>query len=109
MEERVIKHFSKEEEFLEEFGDLASIASRFLNHDWMPNYTANDESRRSDAYFLSARDAKTLVFKFATIYHNEEGFSSLQLILESSYRTVNIQVKKVKDEFVAQKIVDNPK
>ena len=62
MDERMVKGFNKEEEFLDEFGELAIIAANLLNQEWKPNYYANDSYRKSIKYFLSTGEMKDLVF-----------------------------------------------
>jgi len=108
MEEHLNKVYSKEEEFLDEFGNVASVTVRTLNGEWQPNYGANDSVRRNQEYFLSTGEIKDLVFDSACVYHDNNGFSSAQITLKSSHRLVNVLVRLVNGELVGEKIVDKP-
>jgi hypothetical protein len=108
MEERLKRLYRKEEEFLDEFGEAATVAVRLLNGEWDPNYTANDVVRKNLEYFFSAGEVSNLVFDSASVYHDDNSFSSVQIILKSSRRLVNVRVRKVHDELVGEKIVDRP-
>lgn len=106
MDERVIKTFTKEEEFLDEFGDTANVAVRLLNDEWYPNYSANDAVRANIKYFFSTGEVNYLAFDSASIYHDQYGFSSVQIILRSSKRVINVRVKKVDNELIGEIIVE---
>jgi len=108
MEEHLNKVCSKEEEFLDEFGNVASVTVRILNGEWQPNYDANDSVRRNQKYFFSTGEIKDLVFDSACIYHDNNGFSSAQITLKSSHRRVTVRVRLVNGELVGEKIVDRP-
>jgi hypothetical protein len=96
----------KEEEFLEQFPNAVSIANKLLKDEWKPNYLANDKSRNIIKYFLTTGEVENLVFDSASIYHNERGFSSLQLLLRSSKRRVTIRVEKKNGKWNGEKIFD---
>jgi hypothetical protein len=98
--------YSKEEEFLDEFYGAASEAAQLLGGDWVPNPACSDKARHNRDYFLPRGELDKLTFDSAAVYHDEKGFSSVQIILKSSNRTVNIRVRKVNDSFVAEKILD---
>lgn len=72
------------------------------------NYYANDSVRANLKYFFSTGEVKDLAFDFASIHHDKNGFSSVQIVLKSSHRVVNVRVRKIKDELVGEKIVDKP-
>jgi hypothetical protein len=108
MEERLNKTYFKEEEFLNKFVNTAIVAVRILNGEWQPNYAADDSVRRNHEYFFSTGEIKDLVFESASVYHNNNGFSSVQIILKSSHRLVNVRVKVINGELVGEKIVDRP-
>lgn len=108
MEEHLHKVYSKEEEFLGEFGNLTSVATRILTGEWQPNYSASDNVRRNQEYFFSTGEMKELVFDSACVYHDNNGFSSAQIILKSSHRLVNVRVRLVYGKLVGEKIVDGP-
>jgi hypothetical protein len=85
MAEYMKRHYLKEEEFLDEFFNVASVASKLLNGAWEPNTHSNDSIRHSHKYFLSNGILHTLIFNSASVYHDENRFfSSVQLLLESS-------------------------
>jgi hypothetical protein len=106
MEEYFAKSFVKEEEFLGEFGETARIASDVLNGEWTPNYYSSDYARENLKYFFSTGDVDQLVFDSAAIYRSNNVFSSVQILLKSSHRTVNVRVKQMDNELVGEKIVD---
>ena len=102
------RHYLKEEEFLDEFYNAASIAARLLGEEWEPNPECNDSVRKNQQYFLSTGELNALVFNSASVYHDEKGFSSMQIVLRSSKRLVTVQVRKSNGELIAEKIVDRP-
>lgn len=102
------KYYTREEEFLEEFGDVASQAAKVLNNEWQPNYCANDSSRTNLNYFFSTGELNFLDFDSAAVYFDNEGFSSAQIVLKTSQRVVNVKVRKIGNEYVGEKIVDKP-
>jgi hypothetical protein len=108
MEEWYRRSYLKEEEFLDEFGDVANVASKVINGEWQPNYDANDSVRKNHEYFLSTGELTTLVFNGASIYHNASGFSSVRIILKSSKRIVNVRVSEINGKLVGKKIIDKP-
>ena len=108
MEEHLKKTYSKEEEFLDEFGNSASVVVRILNGEWQPNYDANDTVRKNQEYFSSSGELKDLVFDSAHIYHDNNGFSSAQVTLKSPHCRVTIRVRLINGELVGEKIVDRP-
>lgn len=108
MDERMVKVFKKEEEFLDEFGDVASVAAKFLDHEWTPSETADDARRATLEYFYSTNEVKDLNFDSAEVFHLGNQFSSVQIILKSSSRLVNVKVKLVGDKLIAEKVVDKP-
>lgn len=93
--ETVFKIFYKEEEFLDEYGELVSSAVSLLNQEWRPNYEANNETRRTERYFLSSGEMTQLVFEMAIVHHNKNGFSSIEVLLKSSARIVNVRIERV--------------
>lgn len=98
--------YLKEEEFLEEFSGAAWEAARVLKGDWKPNSACTDKTRHNRDYFLSTGELNQLTFDSAAVYHDENGFSSVQIILKSSKRTVNVRVRKVNGSLIAEKILD---
>jgi hypothetical protein len=106
MEEYFVKLFVKEEEFLDEFGEIARIASDVINGEWNPNYYSSDYARENLKYFFSTGDVDQLVFDSASIYRSNNVFLSVQILLKSSHRTVNVQVKQMSNKLVGEKIVD---
>lgn len=106
MEERIKRYYLKEEEFLDKFYDAASVAAKLLDGEWQPNYACNDVVRKNGAYFLSTGELQQLVFDSASVCHDANGFSSVQIVLRSSKRVVNVRVRKVRGDLIAEKIVD---
>jgi hypothetical protein len=106
MTEHFERLYTKEEEFLEEFGASAAAAAKIVGGDWQPNYHCDDRVRRNQSYFRSTGELTRLIFELADVYHDSNGFSSVQIVLRSSKRTVTVRVKKVGADLVAEKIVD---
>lgn len=106
MEEHLKRHYLKEEEFLDEFYNAASVAAKLLDGEWQPNYACNDAVRKNGEYFLSTGELQQLAFDSASVCHDANGFSSVQILLRSSKRVVNVRVRKVNGDLVAEKIVD---
>jgi len=106
MEEHFKRLYCKEEEFLDEFGDSASVVTKLLNGEWQPNHTANDTTRKNLDHFFSTGEVNNLVFDSASVYHDDNGFSSVQIILKSSHRLVNVRVRKVRGKLIGKKIID---
>lgn len=106
MDERMVKGFFREEEFLEEYGEIARITANLLHQEWIPSYSANDETRANITYFIKSRELSKLVFENAFIYHIGNKFSSVVINLISSYRKVTVKVKLVDNQLVADKLID---
>lgn len=103
MSERVVATFNKEEEFLEDYMDVALAAAKIMNGEWVPNAFANDKARGNREYFINTGEEVPLGFDYASVHHNEDGFSYVQLLLKSSKRTVGIRIKKIDGELIAEK------
>jgi hypothetical protein len=108
MIEHLKRHYPKEEEFLSEFYDVASIAGKLLDGAWEPNPDCNDTTRKNQEYFYSTGELHILVFDSASVYHDANGFSSVQILLKSSNRFVNVRVKNVNDKLVGEILTDRP-
>jgi hypothetical protein len=106
--EKFRQYYTREEEFLEEFGNVASHAVKVLKGEWQPNYNASDSSRRNEEYYFSTGELNFLVVDSGTVYHDDKGFSSAQIVLKSSQRIVNVKVRKIGNEFIGETIVDKP-
>lgn len=106
MTEFLSRYYTKEEEFLREFGSLAEVAANHLNDAWRPNYSCDDAARRNRDYFLSSGELSWLVFDGAAVYHDVNGFSSAQIIIRTVARIVTIRVKRGHHGLVAETIVD---
>src|SRR5690242_14030026 len=110
MAEYMKRHYLREEEFLDEFYNVATVASKILNGDWQPNSHCNDNIRQSQKYALSNGYMKKFVFNSASVYHDENRFfSSAQVLLKSSDRFVNIRVKKDGKKLVGEIIIEKNK
>lgn len=103
MSERVVATFNKEEEFLEDYMDVAIAAANIMNGEWEPNDLANDKTRASRKYFIDTGNEVPLDFSYASVHHNEDGFSYVQLLLKSSNETVGIRIKKIDGKLIATK------
>jgi len=108
MDEKMVKTYLKEEEFLEDFYEFAAAAARALDYEWHPNTGCNDSVRRNRDYFLSTGELCELTFDSGIVYHTGNSFSSVVIILKSATRFVEIRVKRVAGKLVAEKIVDRP-
>ena len=106
MSDVLTRYYVKEEEFLDHFETAATIAAWFLQGEWSPDYHCNDAVRRTREQLLSSGGLDALVFSGAAVYHGASGFSSVQIALRSTTRSVNLRVKKVGHELVAEKLSD---
>ena len=106
MREFLKRQYTKDEEFLDEFQMVAYEAAQLMGDDWHPAPSCDDSMRKQTKYFLSTGELGSLVFDSAAVYHDENGFSSAQIILKSSKRVVNVRVKQVDGKLVAQKLLD---
>ena len=103
------RHHSKEEEFLDEFYGAAVVASKLLESAWSPDPHCDDASRKNRDYFLKSGELHQLTFSSGTVYHDGNGFSSVQIVLESCDRIVTVRVSLIDGELVGEKIVDKPR
>ncbi|MCX5890370.1 MAG: hypothetical protein NTY36_13095 [Deltaproteobacteria bacterium] len=112
MTEYMKRYYQKEEEFLDEFPSIANEAAKLLDDEWKPNFDCDDTVRRTRDYFLSMGELHSfvephsLVFDGAAAYHEQNRFSSAQIVLKSSNRIVTVRVVKTKDGLVAEKLAD---
>jgi hypothetical protein len=102
------RYYAREEEFLDEFNMRVGAALKILGDDWRPDWQCDDGVRRNREYFLKSGELSQLVFDGASVYHDEDGFSSTQIVLKSSKRLVNVRVSRMGNEFIAEKIMDRP-
>ncbi len=101
--------YLKEEEFLEEFPDVARVVAGELDCGWRPNNVCDEAEKKNQNYLKSTGELSQVMFKSAAVYHGPDGlFSSVQIVLESSKRCVNVRVKMVGGKLVAEKILDKP-
>jgi hypothetical protein len=84
--ERLRRYYTKEEEFLDEFSQVASVAAHLLEDAWRPQYNCNDATRQQRQYFISSGELSSLVFDGAAVYQTERGFSSAQIVLRTAKR-----------------------
>jgi hypothetical protein len=106
MREFMKKYYPKEEEFLDEFSDVAIEAAKILNDEWQPDYDCDDGTRKNRDYFFSTDQLSSLTYDGAAVYHNQGRFSSAQIVLKSSKRIVTVRVKMKNGNLIAEKIVD---
>jgi hypothetical protein len=100
------RYYVKEEEFLDGFETAATVAAWFLKGAWTPNYHCNDAVRHNRDQLLESGGLDQLVFSGAAVYQGASGSSSVQIALRSSTRSVNLRVKRVGQELVAEKLLD---
>ena len=106
MSEYFRRLYSKEEEFVWDYRMLVPIAVEALNVDWQPNYDCNDGVRKNQEYFVTTGQLNQLVFNSAAVYHDDKGFSSVQISLKSSSRIVTVRVRREDNGYSAEKIID---
>ena len=106
MNEFMKKYYLKEEEFLDEFSDVAIEAAKVLNNEWEPDYNCDDDTRKNREYFSSTDQLYSLTYDGAAVYHDQGRFSSVQITLKSSTRIVTVRVKMENGNLIAEKIVD---
>lgn len=97
--------YLKEEEFMEEFSDVAMVAARELNGEWCPDNNCGDVTRKNKEYFSTGRPSQ-LAFNSAAVYYDRKLFSSVVILLNSSSRVVNVSVRMIGRKLVAEKILD---
>jgi len=107
MAEHWHRSYLKEEEFWDEYPRIAHEVAKLLNSPWKLNPASNDKVRQQTVYLLSRGEFDVLRFDAAYVYHDENGFSSAQIILKSSKRTVNVRVKEINGSLLAEKILDS--
>ena len=108
MTEYLKQLYAREEQFLDEFGDCAAVASKILSGDWEPNFGCDDSTRNNQNYFLPLGQLRQLVFESAAVMYDGNNFSSVQVVLRSSKRIVTVRIARVGTELIAEKIVDRP-
>lgn len=106
MDEHLKRHYTKEEEFLDEFGNVAAVAAHFLGGAWTPDPDCDDGARQNHRYFLASGELDQLVFDGGAVYHDAGGFSSAQIVLRSAKRVVTVRVRREDGELVASIVVD---
>jgi hypothetical protein len=108
MADVLMHYFVKEEEFLDRHEVAATVAAWSLKGAWSPDYRCDDAVRLRREQMLSAGTLDALVFSGAAVYYSAEEFSSVQIALRSATRSVNVRVKKVGSELVAETLADRP-
>lgn len=105
-DEIFMKNILREEVFVDEYQGCAYAASQLLNDERVPNPSCSDQVRNNIKYSEKEGLLDCLTFHSAAIYHKAKKFSSTQIILRSSTRSVTIRVSSQNDELVASKIID---
>lgn len=101
--------YLKEEEFMEEFSDVARVVAGELNCGWRPDNVCDEAEKKNQNFFKSTGELGQVMFKSAAVYYGPHGlFSSVEIALESSKRYVEVRVKLVGGKLVAEKILDRP-
>jgi len=106
MREYMHRHYTKEEEFLEEFEFSAAVVAAFLQGAWQPNPHCNDAVRRN-AKLMPDVESRELVFEHGTAFHTQKAFSSALIVLRSSVRLVTVRVKWKDGKLVAEQVSDS--
>jgi hypothetical protein len=106
MTELYDRTYKKEEKFLDDYPNVSALAVKLLKGDWEPNYSANDSTRKNQEYFLPLGQIDVLVFDSAMVNQENNVFSSVQIILKSSYRQVNVRVKSVNGQLKGERVYD---
>lgn len=110
MHEQLTRYYAKEEEFLDHFESAAIVAAQSLHGAWSPDYQCDDAVRRRRERLLAEGGQEALVFSGAAMYQRDGRFSSVQIALKSSTRTVNVRVRQSAEaDLVAETIVDRAK
>jgi hypothetical protein len=99
------RYYVREEEFLDEFYDVATVAAQSVADDWHPNASCDEEARQQQQYFLSSGELTWLIFDGASVSRDADGFSA-QISLRSCKRVVTVRVRRVAGDLVAERIVD---
>ena len=101
--------YLNEEEFLEEFSDVARVVAGELDCGWRPNNVCDEAEAKNQNHLRSTGEIGQVMIKSAAVYYGPHGlFSSVEIVLESSKRCVNVRVTTVGGKLVAEKILDRP-
>jgi len=84
MDEHLKRHYVREEEFLDEFANVAWAAVRCLDGAWSPDTDCDHNARVNQKYFLDIGELDRLVFERGSVFHNSGGFSAAQIVLRST-------------------------
>ncbi len=94
IDEHMHRNYTKEEDFLAEFYNLAPAAAMAVGDEWYPRADCDDDLRKQHQYFLSTGELPGLVFDSAASYHGSDGFfSSVVITLRSPKRVVSVRVR----------------
>ena len=103
------RNYLKEEEFLDEFYNWASIAANELKGAWNPNYSCDDRARRNRDYFMKSGHLSQLVFQFAALTREPDGEVHVQILLESAVRIINVKVGEREGTTYVKVLLDKSK
>jgi hypothetical protein len=106
MNEHLHDYFTEEEQFLEAYPCCARAAAVLMRHDWELNPKCNAVSRQRRDSLLQAGQLLNLSFDAAAVYHGEDGFSSVRIVLRSSRRTVTVRITEKDGSLLAEKIAE---
>ena len=109
MESFLRQAYLKEEEFLADFSDVAYAAAKLLRGEWQPDASCDDDTRELRDAILKTGKLDDLTFRSAIVYGDaDRSFSSAHVTLKSSHRVVNVRVRKMDGDFMADTILDRP-
>ncbi len=107
MFEQLKQYYGREEDFLDHFETIAIVAARSLQGAWTPNYRCDDAVRGRRDRMLADGTLRELAFSGAAVYHVDDRFSSVQIALRSTTRSVNVRVTRTAtQELVAATLLD---
>ena len=106
MTERMKRHYRKEEEFLDEFPGVGPAVSEAVAGEYEPDYGADDDARSNVEYLLKSGELSVLAFDSASVFHENDRFSSVQVSLRSSKRIITVRVVPIEKSYKTEIIVD---
>ena len=106
MPEYLKRVYHKEEQFLDTCSAVAEATFRLLGGNWKPNYWCNDKTRLDTKRSLLKGELQTLTFDSASVYHDKNGFSYAEIVLQCCARIITVRIKKTNGDLIAEKIAE---
>lgn len=101
-----MRHYLKEEEFVDEFYDWAAAVATAVAGQWRPNDSCNDAARERAAYFFKSGEMTWLTFSSASVHRPPGGDAYSQVVLHSSDRVVTVWVSSPEKEPITKILLD---